>query len=291
MCAHSRSLSPSIALAPAFAFSMSVRPAERILPPPLVQRRSHPEMLPTALPFPTRVQLARIRFHLLNSRAREAAESERRPDGGRTDAERRSETEKRRTFTSTERRIRSERLKNLWSDPAWREQMLAKRRDPDVLKRISDAAKANWKDPEFRERMRASRMGRTAHNKGQPASKATRLRMSHARKGIPMSKDSRRKISQARLNRAPEDDWPRLISQSKKGKTKEYFALRREFRALHHDLMLWSDTYRTRYGALPSASTYERFVAPMMIFRIRRYLMLKEVLGDDEPQVRDIMAD
>ncbi|KAI0561157.1 hypothetical protein FGB62_92g032 [Gracilaria domingensis] len=279
-------------LAPAFTLSMSVRPPERTLQSLLVQRRPPIATPLPNVPLPTRVQLARIRFHLLNSRAREAADSERRPDmERRSDAERRADTERRRNYSPAERRIRSERLKNLWNDPAWRERMLARRNEPEVLKKISDAAKANWNDPDFRERMRASRLGRTAPNKGQPASKATRLRMSLARKGVSMSKETRKKISQSRLNRAQEDDWPRLISQGKKGKTKEYFSMRREFRALHRDLMLWSDTYRTKYGRLPSASTYERFVAPMMIFRIKRYLMLKEAIGEDEPQARDIMSD
>ncbi|PXF48376.1 hypothetical protein BWQ96_01836 [Gracilariopsis chorda] len=117
------------------------------------------------------------------------------------------------------------------------------------------------------------------------------MRMSLSRKGVPTSSETRKKMSLAKLNRPDDDDWPRLISQSKKGKTKEYFAMKREFRALHHDLMLWSDTYRAKHGKLPSAATYERFVAPMMIFRIKRYLMLKEAIGEDEPQARDIISD
>lgn len=115
--------------------------------------------------------------------------------------------------------------------------------------------------------------------------------MSLARKGQAISESTKRKMSQAKLKRPDGDNWPRLISESKRGKTKEYFAMRRELRALYKDLKLWSDSYRARYGRLPSANGVERYVAPMMIFRIRRYLTLRDVLGEDEPTLeREIIA-
>lgn len=148
-----------------------------------------------------------------------------------------------------------------------------------------------WQNPEYRARMRASRLGRVAHNRGVPASSVTKLRMSVARKGVAFSEERKRRMSRAKLLRPEGDDWPRRISEGKKGKTREYFQVRREFRALHRDLKLWSDSYRARYGRLPSASSYDKFVAPMMVFRIRRYLTLRDAIGSDEPDVKkDIIS-
>lgn len=195
------------------------------------------------------------------------------------------------SYTAEERRARSERLRSRWRDPEWRAAILAKRRSKDSMRRKSESMKELWQDDAWRSKMRDSRLGRPAPNKGVAASAETRLRMSLSRKGFTHTPESRSKMSQAKRNRPPGDEWRRLISESKKGKTKEYFAMRREFRALHRDLKLWSDSYRAKHGRLPSAMTYERFVAPIMVLRIRRYLMLRETLGQEDVDLRDdIMA-
>lgn len=164
--------------------------------------------------------------------------------------------------------------------------MLSKMRAKPVLEHRSEMLKKLWKDDDFRRRMHQARLGRPAPNKGVPASPATRLRMSAGRRGIPVSKETRQRMSVAKRNRPEGDEWPRLISESKKGKTREYFAMRREFRALHRDLKLWSDSYRSKFGKLPSAKSYDKFVAPMMVLRIRRYLALRDTIGADEPEVK-----
>lgn len=164
--------------------------------------------------------------------------------------------------------------------------MLAKRKDPVTVARMREAARRLWRDPEHRARQRAARLGRRAPNKGVSPSDVTRMRMSIARKGVPRSEETRRRMSAAKLNRPEGDDWPRLISESKKGKTKDYFQIRREFRALHRDLKLWSDSYRATHGRLPSAQSYESSVAPMMVFRIKRYLILRDAIGDDDLDIK-----
>lgn len=110
--------------------------------------------------------------------------------------------------------------------------------------------------------------------------------MSVARKGSKLTEETKRKMSLAKLQRPDNDNWPRLISESKKGKTREYFQMRREFRALHRDLKLWSDSYRSMHGRLPKASNFEKYVAPMMVFRIRRYLTLRDTIGSDDPEIK-----
>lgn len=188
----------------------------------------------------------------------------------------------RKSVTEGERSARSERLRAKWNDPAWRERLLKNRESPETVRKMSESAKLKWTDPAFREKMRAARLGRPAPNKGVSPSDITRLRMSIARRGVKKSEDTRRRMSEAKLNRPDGATWPQLISESKLGKTKEYFQMRREFRALHRDLKLWSDTYHAKYGKLPDASTCELFVAPMMVFRIRRYLTLRESFGGDD---------
>lgn len=258
-----------------------------------VARRRRPVDVPTSpMPSPpvilhntpTRLQLTRLRLHLLRLtrlHSPEVAGSGTQPLPPTEPTER-----KRRFYTPQERLARSERLRAKWADPEWRAAMLARRSHESTVERKREAAKRLWADPDYRARMRASRLGRPAPNKGVPASELTRLRMSVARKGVPFSEERKRRMSAAKLNRPEGDDWPRRISEGKKGKTREYFHIRREFRALHHDLKLWSDSYRSRYGRLPSASTYERFVAPMMVFRIKRYLTLRDAIGQDEPDTR-----
>lgn len=183
------------------------------------------------------------------------------------------------SYSAGERRARSERLRSLWKDPEWRASMLAKRRSKDSVQRKSDKLKAMWSDPAWRTMMRQARIGRPAPNKGIAPSKATRLRMSMVRRGKTKSEQTKHRMSVARRKIAENDDWCKVISDSKKGKTRQYFALRREFRALHRDLKLWSDSHRARYGCLPHPDTFEKYVAPMMVFRIRRYLMLRDTLG------------
>lgn len=168
--------------------------------------------------------------------------------------------------------------------------MLARRREPGTVTRMRESARRLWRDPEHRARQRAARLGRTAPNKGVSPSDVTRLRMSVARKGVPRSEETKRRMSVAKRNRPEGDTWRRHISEGKKGKTKEYFQIRREFKALHKDLKLWSDSYRARHGRLPSAWSYENFVAPMMVFRIRRYLTLRDAIGDDMEVRREIIS-
>lgn len=175
-----------------------------------------------------------------------------------------------------------------WRDPEWKATQLAKRRTKEASRCRSEALKELWKDDEWREKMRQARLGRPAPNKGIPASQLTRLRMSMTRKGMVKSPETRRRMSIARRERPNRDEWRRLISESKKGKTREYFVLRREFKALHRDLKLWSDSYRAKHGRLPSSTSYDRIVAPIMVLRIRRYLMLRETLG---LEVIDIKGD
>eukprot|EP00177_Eucheuma_denticulatum_P001213 GFKZ01002191.1.p1 GENE.GFKZ01002191.1~~GFKZ01002191.1.p1 ORF type:complete len:285 (+),score=27.02 GFKZ01002191.1:317-1171(+) len=227
------------------------------------------------------IQLARLRRHLIRL---SRAESDQ-------DAQSDSPTPRKANFSDEERAARSERLRAKWRDPEWRAAMMARRKSEQAVAKRKETARRMWKDPAFRLKMREARLGRVAWNKGISPSPTTRLRMSVTRKGVPRTEETKRKMSASKLQRPEDDDWPRLISESKKGKTKEYFQLRREFRALHRDLKLWSDSYRSKYGKLPSASTYERFVAPMMVFRIRRYLVLKESFGSEEAGVtREIIT-
>jgi hypothetical protein len=179
---------------------------------------------------------------------------------------------------------RSELMKARWRDPVWRAAMLARRNTPEALRKRAEVARKQWQDPVFRARMRDARLGRLAPNKGVPPSEMTRLRMSLSRRGVKKSEETRRRMSEGKLNRPTDDTWPKRIAESKRGKTREYFQMRREFRALHKDLKLWSDSYRGQYGGLPKESTFEtRVAAPMLILKIKRYLMLKRVggFGDD----------
>jgi hypothetical protein len=179
---------------------------------------------------------------------------------------------------------RSELMKARWRDPVWRAAMLARRNTPEALRKRAEVARKQWQDPVFRARMRDARLGRLAPNKGVPHSDMTRLRMSLSRRGVKKSEETRRRMSEGKLNRPTDDTWPKRIAESKRGKTREYFQMRREFRALHKDLKLWSDSYRGQYGGVPKESTFEtRVAAPMLIIKIKRYLMLKRVggFGDD----------
>lgn len=183
------------------------------------------------------------------------------------------------SYSADERRARSERLRSLWQDPEWRASMLAKRRSKESVRRKSEKLKAKWSNPDWRDKMCQARIGRPAPNKGITPSKATRLRMSMARRGKPKSALTRQRMSIARRKVAENDDWRKVISESKTGKTRQYYALRREFSALYRDLKLWSDSYKARFGRLPHPNTFQTYVAPMMVFRIRRYLILRDTLG------------
>lgn len=191
------------------------------------------------------------------------------------------------SYSADERKSRSERLRALWRDPQWRASMIAKRRSSESVSRKSESFKRLWRDEGYRERMHKARLGRPSPNKGVTLSAATRFRISMARKGIPVSEETKRRMSLAKKNRPDGDTWPKLISESKKGKTREYFAMKREFRALHRDLKLWSNSFKTKYGRLPEANTFERFVAPMMVLRIRRYLTLRDTVGPDEKDIQN----
>lgn len=189
-----------------------------------------------------------------------------------------------------ERPSQSEIMKAKWQDPTWRAAMLARRNTPEALAKRADAARRLWKDPSFRARMRAARLGRDAPNKGISPSDITRLRMSYSRRGVRKSEETKLRMSEAKLNRPPNDSWPRLISESKKGKSMEYFRMRREFRALHKDLLLWSDNFRARYGRLPRVDDYANYVhVPMLAMKIKRYLVLRQsgdfALGDRDREV------
>lgn len=267
-------------------------------PAPSVTRRRPPSATqppPTPHPSPptrpTRLQLARLRLHLLRATRHHSSPDQPKqnptPSTNNDHPPSTSQPARRRpVYTSEERRARSDRLREKWADPDWRAAMLGRRREEPTVSRRRDAAKRMWENPEYRARMRASRLGRPAPNKGVSASAVTKLRMSVARKGVTFSEERKRRMSRGKLCRPEGDDWPRRISEGKKGKTKEYFQVRREFRALHRDLKLWSDSYRARYGRLPSASSYDKFVAPMMVFRIRRYLTLRDAIGNDEPDAK-----
>lgn len=227
-------------------------------------------------------QLTRLRLHLMRV-SREKTGREKR---NKRTVKSGTMIENKREISEEQRLARSARLRAKWNDPEWRAAVLAKRRSQAVVARARDSAKKLWMDPEYRAKMHEARLGRIAWNKGISPSAATRLRMSISRKGVPKSEETRRKMSTAKLKRPEGDDWPKLISEGKRGKTREYFQIRREFRALHKDLRLWSDSYRARYGRLPSAKSYDSFVAPMMLFRIRRYLTLREAIGDDETEAK-----
>lgn len=228
-------------------------------------------------------QIARLRLHLMRASRRKTEES-------KTDHNQQSQanSEKKRTRRISEEQCaaRSERMRSKWNDPDWRAEMLSKRRTEEAVSKQRENARRLWRDPEFRAKMRESRMGRVAWNKGVSPTAVTRLRMSESRKGVPKSQETRQRMSAAKSNRKPNDDWPRLISEGKKGKTREYYQLRKEFHALHKDLRLWSDSYLAKYGRLPNVTDYERYVAPMMVFRIRRYLTLREAIGNDETGVK-----
>lgn len=185
-----------------------------------------------------------------------------------------------RKFSDEERAARSERMRSLWASQTWRE---SRKDGTEMVRKHSEAALRRWSDPAYRARMAAARKGRVAHNKGVSPSKLTRLRMSLARRGVPKSAETRRRMSVAR--RSPSearDSWRAHISQSKRGKTREYLMMRRELRALHKDLKLWSELYRARHGQIPDSETALGVVAPMMAVRIRRYLTLREAIGADE---------
>lgn len=262
---------------------------------PLSRRPSAPppSTPPAASSFPTRLQQARLRLHLLHLQRQQrrdnasSTEMSSSPKNSSSNTPRSAGAAARPparaySLTPEERRARSERMRARWSDPEWRAAMLARRRSRDAIRAKSEVAKQLWRDESFRARQREARLGRPAPNKGVSPSRATRLRMSVARKGMVMSEETRRRMSVAKRERPLGDDWPRLISESKKGKTRQYFAMRREFRALHRDLKLWSDSYKSMHGKLPKASSFDKFVAPMMVFRIRRYLTLREAIGADE---------
>jgi hypothetical protein len=175
---------------------------------------------------------------------------------------------------------RSEQMKARWRDPVWRASMIARRNTPEALRKRAEVARKQWQDPAFRARMRDSRLGRPAPNKGVTPSDMTRLRMSLSRRGVKKSDETRQRMSDGKLNRPSDDTWPKRIAAGKKGKTREYFQMRREFRALHKDLKLWSDSYRAKYGTLPRESTFESFVAaPMLTIKIKRYLILSKAGG------------
>lgn len=121
-------------------------------------------------------------------------------------------------------------------------------------------------------------------------SDVTRLRMSVARKGVKKSEETKRRMSEAKLN-LPDKSWKKLISESKKGKTRHYFQMRREYRALKADLRLWSDSYRLTHGRLPKVSNYEAaVVAPMLALKVRRYITLSTNLDESEVSIgREIL--
>lgn len=283
------------------AFAPPFMSAARRLPNPPVARRPRNLLAYIATdsrlpdtdlpPAPTRIQLARLRRHLLRMSSASPKPASDFPNLPKPPASPTAPARRPRQYSEEERRARSERLRAKWQDPEWRAAMLAKRKEPAVLSRSRESARKLWKDPEHRAKQRAARLGRPAPNKGVSASASTRLRMSVARKGVPRTEETRKRMSAAKRNRPEGDEWPRLISESKKGKTREYFQMRREFRALYKDLKLWSDSYRTTHGRLPSPKTYESTVAPMMLFRIKRYLVLRDALGDDDPEIkREIIA-
>lgn len=174
----------------------------------------------------------------------------------------------------------SERMRARWQDPAWRAAMLAKRSTTESVRKRSESLKKHWQDPAFRARMRSARLGRAAWNLGVSPSAVTRARMSFARKGLKKSEQTRKRMSEGKLRRSENDNWPKLISESKRGKTKQYFQMRREFRALREDLRLWSQGFRAHHGRLPKASNIDRFIiAPMMAIKIKRYVILKRIGG------------
>lgn len=299
---HSRLIRPHHASSPAFIITIyanrqprpdaqtsSRRP--RHIPP----STSSPPLFPRSVLSPTRLQQTRLRLHLLHL-ARKAQRSSTKATSHPSDSEDLFSLptppfpSKKHVYSPAERRARSERLRERWRDPQWRATMLERRKRADTVRKMSDSAKRLWQDPVYRTRMRQARLGRPAPNKGVSPSLVTRLRMSVTRKGVPVSDATKKKMSVAKLKRPEGDDWPRLISESKRGKTKEYFQMRREFRALHRDLKLWSDSYRSRYGKLPSTTSYQRFVAPMMLFRIKRYIVLRDAIGEDESDVPDIIS-
>lgn len=190
------------------------------------------------------------------------------------------------SYSNFERKNRSERLRALWRNPEWRASMLAKRRSKESVQKKSEGLKQRWADPEWRDKMCRARIGRPAPNKGVSASPATRLRMSVAHRGRQKSLETRLRMSEARKAFTDNEEWRKYISESRKGKTKQYFALRREFRALYRDLKLWSDSHRARFGRLPHPDTFEFYVAPMMVFRIRRYLILRDTFGIEEAGIK-----
>lgn len=262
----------------------SLRRPRIISPPAAVNTQRPPLSAPEGL---SPLQLTRLRVHLVRA-TREDTYAEQRNEAI---YEREASSEKKLNTPEELRAARSARLRAKWNDPEWRASMLAKRRSDDVVDKMKENAKRLWKDSEYRTKMREARLGRTAWNKGISPNAVTRLRMSVNRKGVLKSEETRRRMSVAKLRRPEGDDWPKLISEGKRGKTKEYFQIRKEFRALHRDLKLWSDSYKARYGRLPSAESYDQFVAPMMLFRIRRYLILRDAIGDDAKEVnREIIT-
>ena len=129
------------------------------------------------------------------------------------------------------RKKQSEKMKEKWKDPEYREQMMARRREPSVKakqkagivrarSRMSDSMKKKWEDPEYQAKQRAIRADPEfrAKIKGRIVSPETRYKISKANKGRKPSDEARAKMSAAQQGRKHTPAARHKISIAKKGK-------------------------------------------------------------------------
>eukprot|EP00871_Galdieria_phlegrea_P002419 jgi/Galph1/3178/GphlegSOOS_G1873.1 len=164
---------------------------------------------------------------------------------------------------------RSQKIKSLWRDPAFRARNLAARRASDVLSKQSVAVKSRWKDPNYRNKVISALKGRIAWNRGKTLSLETRERMSIAAK-----KRHQRRKQHSQFAGVFHQSDSQHCSELQNHFQKQLFCL-------YSDLKLWSDNFRAIYTRLPRMSDVERSVAPVLLFKVKRYLELRNILQSE----------
>lgn len=176
---------------------------------------------------------------------------------------------------------RREKMKALWSDAEWREKVLKKRRGRRAVKKQAKSLSKRWSDKEYKERLSKSLKGKTPWNKGVPHTEETRRKIAMTHRGVEKSAETRKKMSEAKMSTSRDAKWRESISRGKRGKTKEFFQMKRQYDALLADLRLWSESHRMRTGRSPRAETIDTIVTlPHLLHKLKRYLALKSKLQE-----------
>mmetsp|Transcript_8695 Transcript_8695/g.38687 ORF Transcript_8695/g.38687 Transcript_8695/m.38687 type:complete len:228 (-) Transcript_8695:3566-4249(-) len=171
---------------------------------------------------------------------------------------------------------RREKMKALWSDPEWRARVLAKRRSRAAIEKQSKAMSKKWEDDEFRARVQESLKGKEPWNKGVPMPDETKRRISVVLRGSQKSPETRAKMSKAKQSVSMSQDGRDLISNQKRGKTKDYYKLKRDYELLKNDLQLWADSHRLKTGRPMRAKDVDSLVKQShLLTKIKKYLELK----------------